>query len=53
MNAVGHATATRGPETAPARPHAGGDCCTAEVAPEAGLPRFLGGAQARLSLPAA
>lgn len=50
MNAVGHATASRGPETAPARPHPGGDCCTAEVTLDAGLPRFLGGAQARLQV---
>lgn len=50
MNAVGHATAPRGPETAPARPHPGGDCCTADVTLDAGLPRFLGGAQARLQV---
>ena len=37
MNAVGHATATRVPETTPARPHAGGDCCAAEVTVDAAV----------------
>ena len=50
MNTVGHATATRGPEIKPPRPHAGGDCCAAEVTADAGLPRFLGGGPGKLQV---